>query len=117
MTKLTSLNGEAKTHREAKEAAEANLAKFSGITVAEAHLLRAIHGADGMLYLLEEKTGTVVLLKASPRGWDEQGRFTLSPQTQLRNPTGMIWTHPVVSGGRLYLRDQELLFCFDVSGQ
>ena len=32
MTKITSLNGEAKTHREAKEAAEANLAKFSGIT-------------------------------------------------------------------------------------
>ncbi len=77
----------------------------------------AIHCADGMLYLLEEKTGTVVLLKASPRGWDEQGRFTLSPQTQLRNPKGMIWTHPVVSGGRLYLRDQELLFCFDVSGR
>lgn len=77
----------------------------------------AIHCADGMLYLLEEKTGTVVLLKASPRGWDEQGRFTLSPQTQLRNPKGMIWTHPVVSGGRLYLRDQELLFCFDISGK
>lgn len=32
MTKITSLNGEAKTHREAKEAAEANLAKFSGIS-------------------------------------------------------------------------------------
>ena len=32
MTKITSLNGEAKTHREAKEAAEANLAKFPGIT-------------------------------------------------------------------------------------
>jgi hypothetical protein len=32
MTKITSLNGEAKTHREAKEAAEASLAKFAGIT-------------------------------------------------------------------------------------
>ena len=32
MNKITSLNGEAKTHREAKEAAEANLAKFSGIS-------------------------------------------------------------------------------------
>jgi hypothetical protein len=28
----------------------------------------------------------------------------------------MIWTHPVVSGGKLYLRDQELLFSFDVGG-
>ena len=32
MTKITSLNGEAKTHREAKEAAEASLAKFAGIS-------------------------------------------------------------------------------------
>jgi len=77
----------------------------------------AIHYADGSFYLLEEKTGTVVLIKASPRGWDEQGRFTLSPQTTQRNPKGMVWTHPVVSGGKLYLRDQELLFCFDVSGK
>jgi outer membrane protein assembly factor BamB len=77
----------------------------------------AIHGADGMLYLLEERTGTVVLIEASPEGWKEHGRFTLSPQTTNRNPKGMIWTHPVVSGGRLYLRDQELLFCFDVSAK
>jgi hypothetical protein len=70
-----------------------------------------------MLYLLEERTGTVVLIEASAEGWKEHGRFTLSPQTTNRNPKGMIWTHPVVSGGRLYLRDQELLFCFDVSGK
>ena len=77
----------------------------------------AIHYADGCFYLLEEKTGTVVLIKASSKGWDEQGRFTLSPQTTQRNPKGMVWTHPVVSGGKLYLRDQELLFCYDVSGR
>jgi outer membrane protein assembly factor BamB len=76
----------------------------------------AIHCADGMLYLLEEKTGTVVLIEASPKGWSEKGRFTLNPQTTRRNPKGMIWTHPVVSGGKLYLRDQELLFSFDVGG-
>jgi len=77
----------------------------------------AIHCADGMLYLLEEKTGTAVLIEASPEGWKEHGRFTLSPQTTQRNPKGMVWTHPVVSGGRLYLRDQELLFSYDVSGK
>lgn len=75
----------------------------------------AIHGADGKLYLLEEDTGTVVLIDASPKGWKEHGRFTLSPQTTQRSKSGKIWTHPVVSGGRLYLRDQELLFSFDVS--
>jgi len=74
----------------------------------------AIHCADGMLYLLEEKTGTVVLIDASPKGWREHGRFVLGPQTTQRSPKGMVWTHPVVSGGKLYLRDQELLFCFDV---
>jgi hypothetical protein len=25
-----------------------------------------------------------------------------------------VWTYPVVANGRLYLRDQELLFCYDV---
>lgn len=77
----------------------------------------AIHGADGKLYLLEEETGTVVLIDASPAGWVEHGRFTLSPQTTQRSKSGKIWTHPVVSGGKLFLRDQELLFCFDVSGK
>ncbi|MFZ4595169.1 MAG: PQQ-binding-like beta-propeller repeat protein, partial [Verrucomicrobiaceae bacterium] len=69
----------------------------------------AIHYADGMLYLLEEDTGTVALIDASPKGWKEHGRFTLSPQTTQRAKSGKIWVHPVVSGGKLYLRDQELL--------
>lgn len=76
----------------------------------------AIHFADGMLYLLDEGTGTCALIEASPSGYTEHGRFTLSPQTTQRNPKGKIWVHPVVSGGRLFLRDQELLFAFDVKG-
>jgi len=24
------------------------------------------------------------------------------------------WTHPVIANGKLYLRDQDLLFCYDV---
>lgn len=77
----------------------------------------AIHCADGMLYLLDEATGTVALIEASPKGWEEKGRFVLTPQTTQRKPKGKIWTHPVVSNGKLFLRDQELLFCFDVSGK
>jgi outer membrane protein assembly factor BamB len=76
----------------------------------------AIHCADGMLYLLEESSGTVVLIEASPDGWKEHGRFKLEPQTTQRKPQGKIWTHPVVSNGRLYLRDQELISCFDLKG-
>lgn len=76
----------------------------------------AIHCADGMLYLLEESSGTVVLIEASPKGWSEHGRFKLEPQTTQRKPQGKVWTHPVVSNGKLYLRDQELISCFDVKG-
>jgi hypothetical protein len=55
-----------------------------------------------------------VLIDASTEGWKEHGRFKLKPQTKLRKPAGKIWTHPVVCDGKLYLRDQDLLFCFDV---
>ncbi len=74
----------------------------------------AIHCADGMFYLLEEKSGTCALIEASPKGWSEKGRFVLAPQTTQRNPKGKIWVHPVVAHGKLYLRDQELLHCYDV---
>jgi outer membrane protein assembly factor BamB len=74
----------------------------------------AIHGADGMFYLLDESSGTVALIEASPDGWKEHSRFKIDPQTTLRKPAGRIWTHPVVSNGMLYLRDQELIHCYDV---
>lgn len=74
----------------------------------------AVSAADGMLYCISEDEGHVVLANATPEGWQEVSRFTLEPQTELRNPRGRIWTHPVISNGKLYLRDQELLFCFDI---
>ncbi|HSI62855.1 MAG TPA: PQQ-binding-like beta-propeller repeat protein [Candidatus Saccharimonadia bacterium] len=74
----------------------------------------AVHSADGMLYQLEAKSGTVELIEASPQGWNEHGRFLLEPQTTNRNPKGKVWTHPVVSNGKLYLRDQEFVSCFDL---
>jgi len=70
----------------------------------------------GHLVCIEEQKGTVVLIEASPAGWKEKGRFTLSPQTEKRKPQGKIWVHPVVLDGRLYLRDQELIHCYDVKG-
>lgn len=76
----------------------------------------AIHCADDMLYLLDEGSGTVALIEASAEGWKENARFKLEPQTTQRKPSGRVWTHPVVVNGKLYLRDQELLSCFDVQG-
>ncbi len=70
--------------------------------------------AGGMLYLLGEKTGQVVLLDPSPAGWSEKGRFTIEPQSSVRNPKGAIWTHPVIANGQLFLRDQDHIYCYAV---
>jgi outer membrane protein assembly factor BamB len=70
--------------------------------------------ADGKLYLYDERKGEVVLIDASPDGWNEHGRFKIDPQTTQRSKSGGIWTHPVVANGRLYLRDQELLAAYDI---
>ena len=74
----------------------------------------AVSCADGMLYCLEENTGKVKLVEASPDGWVEHGSFQIDPQTDKRSPRGKIWTHPVISNGRLYLRDQEYLIAYDI---
>lgn len=70
--------------------------------------------ADGMLYCYSEDKGIVALVQATPSGWKESGRFTIPRESSLRKPDGRFWTHPVVANGRLYLRDQDLIFCYDV---
>lgn len=73
--------------------------------------------ADNRLYCLAESSGTVALAGANTAGWKEHGRFKLEPQTELRKRSGRIWTHPVVANGVMYLRDQELLFAFNVKAR
>lgn len=75
----------------------------------------AVVYAENRFYFIEERSGDVILLKANPDGWEECGRFTLAPQTQQRARDGRIWVHPVVANGKLYLRDQELIHCYDIS--
>ena len=70
--------------------------------------------ADGHFYCYGQKDGTVVLLRASPEGWKEDGRFKIPHETKVARKSGHIWTHPVVANGRLYLRDEDLLYCFDI---
>jgi hypothetical protein len=63
--------------------------------------------ADGKLYILGE--GHVVgLADASPAGYAEKGRFTIEDRGY---PS---WAHPVVCDGRLYIRDQGSLTCYNV---
>ena len=63
--------------------------------------------ADDRLYLFSEN-GVVGLAEASPAGYREHGRFELKTG---RLPT---WSHPVVSGGKLFLRDQDSIYAYDV---
>ncbi|MBL8818158.1 MAG: PQQ-like beta-propeller repeat protein [Planctomyces sp.] len=71
--------------------------------------------ADGKLICLEEQTGNCILAEASSEGWKEISRFKMEPQTTKRSNRGKIWTHPVVANGKLYLRDQEIISCYDIS--
>jgi outer membrane protein assembly factor BamB len=68
----------------------------------------------GDLVLYGEGSGNCVRVTASPDGWKELGRFKIPEETKKRKPSGKFWTHPVVANGKLYLRDQDLLFCFAV---
>lgn len=63
--------------------------------------------ADGHLYCFSEN-GVIGLVEATPTGYREKGRFRIE---QGSLPT---WTHPVVVGGRLYIRDQDTIYAFDV---
>jgi outer membrane protein assembly factor BamB len=65
--------------------------------------------ADGLLICRDERPGNVVLLEATPEGYREKGRFLQPDRTKERS-----WPHPVISGGKLYLRDQDLLLCYDL---
>jgi len=69
--------------------------------------------ADGRFYLRsEDKKGTVALIEASPDGYKEHGRFDQPDRTEKNS-----WAHPVIAGGKLYLRDQDLLLCYDIKAK
>ncbi len=72
--------------------------------------------ADGKLYCYTQDEGEVALVEPSSEEFKEISRFTI-PKTSVlakRKLSGRIWTHPVIANGYLYLRDQELLFCYKV---
>jgi len=77
----------------------------------------AVHVADGMLYCLNESDGAVILAEATPDGFKQKGMFILDPQSAERSPSGKIWAHPVVFDGKLYLRDQQYISCYDVKAK
>jgi outer membrane protein assembly factor BamB len=69
----------------------------------------SVSSADGKLYCREEDSGTVILVDAAPGGYTEKGRLKQPDRAEEK-----AWTHPVIANGKLYLRDQDLVLCYDI---
>jgi len=70
--------------------------------------------AGDRLYLHGEN-GEVALVEPTPAGYHEKGRFTPPNQPPKSNPMEKAWAYPVVANGRLYIRDHQMLCCYDVN--
>ncbi len=67
--------------------------------------------ADGRLYYRME-SGTMLLIEPSPKQYIERGRFEQPDRS--RAPA---WPYPVIANGKLYIRDQDVLLCYDVKAK
>lgn len=67
--------------------------------------------ADGRIYYRTEE-GPIVLIEPSRKEYLERGRFDQPERTD--KPA---WAHPVIANGKLYIRDQDTLFCYDVKAK
>ena len=64
-----------------------------------------------MLYTLSER-GQMGLVPARPDGHDVVSTFQIPDRGE-----GPVFAHPVVCGGRLYLRHGEYLYCYDIASK
>jgi outer membrane protein assembly factor BamB len=65
---------------------------------------------DGVLILRSEKgDGTIAMIEAAPTGYKELCRFD-QPDRSDKNS----WTYPVIVEGKMYIRDQNILLCYDL---
>jgi outer membrane protein assembly factor BamB len=73
--------------------------------------------ADGRLYYRTEY-GTMLLIEPSPKQYIERGRFDIThPHYTSSERWCPTWPHPVIANGKLYLRDQDVLLCYDVKAK
>ena len=70
----------------------------------------AIVMADGHLYF-RYQDGLMALIEATPKGYQLKGSF------KLASKLGESWPHPVIHDGKLYIRDQDVLLCYDVKAK
>jgi hypothetical protein len=71
--------------------------------------------ADGLLYCYDDADGICYLVEPSKEGWKELGQVKLPEQTSTDRGRGAIWAHPIVANGTLIIRDQELIYAFDIA--
>ena len=62
--------------------------------------------ADGMLYLYEEKSGHVALVKPDP------AKLNIVSEFKITKGEGPFWAHPVISNGKLFIRHGDILMVY-----
>lgn len=65
----------------------------------------AVTYADGHVYF-RYQNGIMMLVEATPEGYKEKGSFEIPARRTYS------WSHPVVTNGRLYLREQDALLVY-----
>jgi len=68
----------------------------------------SIISAEGMLYVYDEKTGFVGLVKATPE------KFDLISSFKVKQGSGPYWSHPVINNGILFIRHAEYLAAYSI---
>ena len=53
----------------------------------------------------------MALVEADPKAFTVKGKFS------VESPHRQAWAPPVIANGRLYLREEDSLYCFDIKGE
>ena len=69
--------------------------------------------ADSM-YVYGESSGNCYLVEPSATEWKVSGKVSLPEQTKRDRLQGHIWSHPIIAEGKLFLRDLDLIYAFDI---
>jgi outer membrane protein assembly factor BamB len=81
--------------------------------------MSSIAYADGHLYL-HNQNGDLVLVAATPEGYQEKSRFTPPNQPRKKQSGPQMaegaYAYPVIANGRLYIRDLGTLWAYDIKG-
>jgi len=73
-----------------------------------------ILAVDGVLVMQPERGEEVVVAAADPAAFKELNRWKLPEASKQRKPSGRLWCPPIAAAGKLFVRDQELLFAYEI---